>query len=172
MFTFWLGAFQAPARVWRLPKRMYNYFKLSRWMPQLQNDRHYVYNWIPKVRQSEQKANLRYGVTYFSFLPFTAFCRLDYIISCDRMIRITRGILLETWPTTSWFKFKSGSSRTQSSGHYIETLNKSYVTHSEYARAIVLRWQVWEYYTHVVENCNRIFGSQPGPKCVMALEPM
>ena len=88
-----------------------------------------------KARQSEQNANLRYGITYFSFLSYTAFCRLGYIISCNRMIRITRDILLQTWPRTSWFKFKSGSSRTQSSEHYFETLNKSYVTHSDYARA-------------------------------------
>jgi len=49
-----------------------------------------------KAWQSEQKANLRYGVTYFSFLSFTVFCRLGYIIYCDRMTRITRDILLET----------------------------------------------------------------------------
>ena len=121
-----------------------------------------------KARQSEQNANLRYGVTYFSSLSFTAFCRLGYIISRDRMIRITRDILMETWPRISWFKFKSGSSRTQSSEHYIETLNKSYVTRSDRARAIVRRWKVWEYYTDVVVNCNRIFGSHSGPKYVMA----
>lgn len=36
-----------------------------------------------RARQSEQNENLRYVVSYFSSLSFTAFCRLSYIISRD-----------------------------------------------------------------------------------------
>lgn len=62
---------------------------------------------------TECKPIIRRYVFLVPFINGFLYYCLGQTVSCNRIIRITRDVLLENWPRTSWFKFKYGSSRTQ-----------------------------------------------------------